>query len=146
MSVFFNSQSFFNRNISCHSRYHRTLDSGSCINWTIPLLATLSREHPRKPRISVLFVYTSPTVEALDLDPCKWTHRCNSHDWFHKLGCVRFLVFLGTGSPLLPFSADRIVLLIRLRLSSITRTTCTTLQCKVLFVSYLCPCRELRAT
>ena len=39
-----------------------------------------------------------------------------------------------------------IVLLKCLNVSSITRTTCTTLRCKVLFVSYLCPRRGLRAT
>ena len=61
-------------------------------------MATLSRENPRQPRISVLLVYTSPVVEALDLDTRKRSHRCNDRDFFHELVCVLVLDVLGTGS------------------------------------------------
>ena len=61
-------------------------------------MATLSRENPRKPGISVLLVYTSPAVEALDLETRKWPHRCNDGDLFHELVCVLGLDVLGTGS------------------------------------------------
>jgi hypothetical protein len=89
---------FLNRNISWRSRYHRTLDPRSYIDGAILLLATLSRENPRQPRISVLHVNTSPAVETLNLDTRKWPHFCNDGDFFHELVCVLVLDVLGTGS------------------------------------------------
>jgi hypothetical protein len=96
--VTFSLQAFLNRDISCRSRYHRTLDSRSYIYGTVLLLATLSRENPRQPGISVFLVYTSSAIEALDLDTRKWPHRCNDGDCFHELVCVLVLDVLGTGS------------------------------------------------
>ena len=96
--MIFNLEGFLNRNISWRSRYYRTLNSRSYIDGTVLLLATLSRENPRKPGISVLLIYTSATVEALDLDTRKWPHRCNDGDCFHELVCVFVLDVLGTGS------------------------------------------------
>jgi len=94
----FSLEAFLNLHISWRSRYHRTLNSRSYIDRTILLLATLSRENPRKPGISFLLVYTSPAVEALDLETRKWPHRFNDGDLFHEHVCVLGLDVLGTGS------------------------------------------------